>query len=142
MVKENKDKRNSILIKIYLFILFVIGIILGFSYLSANKEKLTLIDIQLDNNLVTALAASGIEQQNIITQFTKEIKSNNGIVYNQYYKKIKLARNQKLENFEPIFKTLTRNFKISLSRTKNNDDSYIYKFYDKKRVYSIVELTK
>ncbi len=134
-----KDKRNSILVKIYLFILFVIGIILGFSYLSATKENLTLIDIPLDNNLVTALTSNGIEQQNVIAQFAKEINIK-GVACSEYYKKIKLSNNQKPENFEPIFKTLARNFKINLSRVKNKDGSYTYKFYDKKRVYSTVEL--
>lgn len=140
MVKEKKDKRNSVLIKIYLLILFIIGIILGFSYLSANKKNLTLIDVSLDNNLVTALTSNGIEQKNVIAQFAKEIKID-GIACSQFYKKIKLSIEQKPENFEPIFKTLARNFKINLSRTKNKDGSYTYKFYDKKRVYSIIELT-
>ena len=47
MVKEKKDKRNTTLIKIYLLILFVAGIILGFSYLSANKTSLTSIEVPL-----------------------------------------------------------------------------------------------
>ena len=140
MAKENKDKRNSILIKIYLFILFVAGVILGFSYLSANKEELTAIDVALDNNIVTALTSNGIEQQNITSQFVKEVKIK-GVICNEYYKTIKLPKNKKIENFEPIFKTIARNFKIDLAKSKYKDDSCKYTFYDTKRTYSVITLT-
>ena len=139
MSKEQKDKRNSILIKIYLFILFVAGIILGFSYLSADREKLVEIETLLDNNLVTALTSNGIEQINVVSQFVKEVKIN-GVICNEYYKTIELSKKQRPENFEPIFKTLARNFKIDLSKTKYKDGSYKYTFYDKKRTYSVVTL--
>ena len=140
MAKENKDKRNGFLIKVYLFILFIIGIILGFSYLSANKETLTAIDVALDNNIVTALTSNGIGQQNVTSQFVKEVKIS-GVACNEYHKTINLSENQKPENFEPVFKTIARNFKIDLSKTKYKDGSYKYTFYDKKRTYSIITLT-
>ncbi len=139
MSKEKKDKRNKIVVKIYLFILFIAGIILGFSYQAAVKNKITAIDTLLDNNLVTALTSNGIDQSDVLSQFAKEVKIS-GIVCNKYYKKIKLNKNQKPENFEPIFKTLARNFKIDLSKTKYKDGSYKYSFYDKKRTYSEVVL--
>lgn len=137
MAKETKDKRNGVLIKIYLFILFVAGIILGFSYLSANKENLTAIDVPLDNNIVTALTSNGIEQSNVVSQFVKEIRIS-GVTCNEYYKTIKLPKKQKPENFEPIFKTIARNFKIDLSKTTYKDGSYKYIFYDNKRTYSVI----
>lgn len=140
MAKEKKDKRNTTLIKIYLFILFIVGIILGFSYLSANKENLTAIDVPLDNSLITALTSNGIEQKDVVSQFVEEVKVN-GVACNEYYKTIKLSNKQKPENFEPIFKTIARNFKIDLSKTKYKDGSYKYTFYDKKRTYSVVTLT-
>ena len=139
MSKEKKDKRNKITVKIYLFILFIAGIILGFSYQAAVKDRITAIDTLLDNNLVTALTSNGIDQSNVLSQFAKEVKVS-GVVCNKYYKKIKLNKNQKPENFEPIFKTLARNFKIDLSKTKYKDGSYKYSFYDKKRTYSEVVL--
>ena len=140
MAKEKKDKRNTTLIKIYLFILFIVGIILGFSYLSANKENLTAIDVPLDNSLITALTSNGIEQKDVVSQFVEEVKVN-GVACNEYYKTINLSNKQKPENFEPIFKTIARNFKIDLSKTKYKDGSYKYTFYDKKRTYSVVTLT-
>ena len=139
MSNEKKDKRNKFVIKIYLFILFMTGIILGFSYQSALKNKITAIDTLLDNNLVTALTSNGIDQSNVLSQFAKEVKVS-GVTCNKYYKKIKLNKNQKPENFEPIFKTLARNFKIDLSKTKYKDGSYKYSFYDKKRTYSEIVL--
>ena len=140
MSNEKKDKRNKVVIKIYLFILFMTGIILGFSYQAALKNKISAIDTLLDNNLVTALTSNGIDQSNVLSQFVKEIKVS-GVTCNKYYKKIKLNRNQKPENFEPVFKTLARNFKINLSKTKYKDGSLEYTFYDKKRTYSVVHLT-
>ncbi len=140
MAKENKDKRNGVLIKVYLFILFVAGIVLGFSYLSANREKLTAIDVTLDNNIVTALTSNGIEQQNVTSQFVKEVKIS-GVICNEYYKTINLPKKQKPESFEPIFKTIARNFKIDLSKSKFKDGSCKYTFYDDKRTYSVITLT-
>ncbi|MCR4663494.1 MAG: hypothetical protein K5622_06390 [Endomicrobiaceae bacterium] len=140
MTKEKKDKRNGFLIKIYLLILFVAGIILGFSYLAANRENLTAIDVPLDNSIVTALTSNGIEQKNVVSQFVKEVKVS-GVACNEYHKTINLSGKQKPENFEPIFKTIARNFKIDLSKTKYKDASYKYTFYDKKRTYSVITLT-
>ena len=108
--------------------------------MSANKDTLTAIDVPFDNNLVTALTSSGIEQINVVSQFVKEVKVS-GVTCNEYYKTIKLSEKQKPENFEPIFKTLARNFKIDLSKTKYKDGSIQYTFYDKKRTYSVVTLT-
>ena len=67
MAKETKKKKSRFLIKVYLFILFILGIILGFSYLAANKANLTAIDIPLDNSLVTALTSNGIGQENVLS---------------------------------------------------------------------------
>lgn len=139
MAKEKKDRRNTTLIKVYLFILFIVGILLGFSYLSANKESLKAIDVPLDNSLITALTSNGIEQKDVVSQFVEEVKVN-GVACNEYYKTIKLSDKQKSENFEPIFKTIARNFKIDLSKTKYKDGSCKYTFYDKKRTYSEIVL--
>ncbi len=153
---SNKENKNSgCLIKVYLLVLFVAGIILGFSYISANRnsasdtqEEMKTVknntaderkDILLDNNILTALASNGIEQENFVSQYIKEIK-NNDKIFNRYFKEIKLNDGQKPENFEPILKTLARNFKIDLSKTKYKDGSYKYSFYDKTGTYSDIVL--
>jgi len=139
MTKQKQQPKNNFLVKIYLVLLFVLGITLGFSFLAANKNKTISIDQMLDNELVTALTSNDIEQRNVITQFARE-KKVEGMVYNEYYKKIRLPKDKKSENFEPIFKTLARNFKIDLSKTRYKDGSCKYSFYDKYRSYSTVVL--
>ena len=139
MAREKKDRRNGCLIKIFLFILFVVGIILGFSYLSANKDGLTAIEVPLDNSIVTVLTSNGIEQTDVISQLVEEVKIS-GVTCNLYHKTIKLPADKRPENFEPLFKTLARNFKIDLSKTKYKDGSYEYIFSNKKRTYSTITL--
>lgn len=142
MANQAKNKtKNRVLTKIYLILLFMAGIVLAFSFQAARKNKVVFIDQMLDNNLVTALTSNGIEQQDVISQFARE-RAVKGAVYNEYYKKIKLSKKQNIENFEPVFKTLARNFKINLSKTRQKDGSVKYSFYDKHRIYSTVVLTK
>lgn len=160
MAKEEKQK-SGCLIKIYLLILFIAGIILAMSYQSAKKnssqteEKQTQkqttsvesktvspkepLDVMLDNNIITALTSSGLQQQDVIKQYVKEMK-NKGVTYNQYYKEIKLPKGKKAENFEPILKTIARNFKVGLNKTKNKDGSLKYSFYNNKTTYSEIVL--
>lgn len=153
-MSDDKKEKSGCLIKVYLLILFIAGIILALSYQSAQKKgpnqkseqqqtsvesKNTSssgpIDVMLDNNIITALTSSGLQQQNVVKQYVKEMKDKN-TTYNQYFKEIKLNKGQKPENFEPILKTIARNFKIALSKTGNIDGSIKYLFYDKKRTYS------
>ncbi len=156
MAKEEKQK-NGCLIKIYLLILFIAGIILAMSYQSGKnapsqtedkqassaENKTTSatgpIDVMLDNNIITALTSNGLQQQDVLSQYVKEMKDKD-FTYNQYYKEIKLPKGKKAENFEPILKTIARNFKIGLTKTKNKDGSYKYSFYDKQKIYSEIVL--
>ncbi|MBQ3834515.1 MAG: hypothetical protein II816_03265 [Elusimicrobia bacterium] len=156
MSKEEKQK-NGCLIKIYLLILFVAGIILAMSYQSAKnntsqteekqtQKQITSIEnktvstkepfeVMLDNNIITALTSNGLQQQDVVKQYVKEMK-NKGKSYNQYYKEIKLPKGKKAENFEPILTTIARNFKVGLNKTKNKDGSFKYSFYNNKIIYS------
>jgi hypothetical protein len=95
----------------------------------------------LDNNLVTALTSNGIEQKDVLSQFARE-KKDKSSAYNEYYKKIKMPKNKKPENFEPVLKTLARNFKLELSKTTYKDNSFKYVFSDKKRIYSTIVLVE
>lgn len=155
MAKE--EKKSGCLIKVYLLILFVAGIILALSYQSAQKNEDNQQDKQrisvenkepsraeplyvlLDNNIITALTSNGVQQQNVISQYVKEMKDK-GVTYNQYFKEIKLNKDRKPENFEPIFKTIARNFKIGLSKKTNKDGSLKYTFFNKKIIYSEIVL--
>ncbi|MDD3323121.1 MAG: hypothetical protein PHS59_16945 [Paludibacter sp.] len=141
MAQKTQQPKNKILSKLYLVLLFAAGIILAFSFQTANKNKALAIDQMLDNNLVTALTSNGIEQKDVLSQFARE-KNIQTTTYNEYYKKIRLPGNKKPENLEPILKTLARNFKIELAKTIYKDGSYKYVFSDKKRVYSTIVLVK
>jgi len=141
MAKQKKESKNKILPKIYLILLFIAGIILAFSFQTAKKSKTLDVDQMLDNNLVTALTSNGIEQKDVLSQFARE-KKDKSSAYNEYYKKIKMPKNKKTENFEPVLKTLARNFKLELSKTTYKDNSFKYVFSDKKRIYSTIVLVE
>lgn len=138
---KEESKSKKFLVKIYLFVLFVVGIIIGFSYQAAMDKKIVNVEQILDNNVVTALISNGIEQSNVVSQFVKENKS--GVhTYHEYYKKISLPKSKKAQNFEPVFKTVARNFKVKLTKKVLKDGSYQYIFTDKNRVCSVIEFTK
>jgi hypothetical protein len=140
-MSQKQKKQSSIVVKLYIFILFVCGIILGLSFVIAGKNSQNMIDQKLDNDLVTILVANGIKQEDVIVQYIKEKKDKNQI-YNQYYKNIYLSNNKKIENFGLQFKILARNFKIDISKNVEPDKSCKYVFYDKNRTYSIVVFTR
>lgn len=140
MIKKQK-KQSSIMVKIYIFILFICGIILGLSFISPGKNTQNLIEQKLDNDLITILVSNGIEQEDVISQYIKEAKTENQI-YNQYYKNIYLPSNKKIANIELQLKILARNFKIDMSKNVEPDKSYKYVFYDKNRTYSTIVFTR
>ena len=139
MIKKQK-KQSSIIVKVYIFILFVCGILIGLSFVSTDKNK-ELIEQKLDNDLVTILVTNDITQEDVISQYIKEAK-NGDQIYNQYYKNIYLPNNKKISNIELQFKTLARNFKIDISKNVEPDKSYRYVFYDKNKTYSTVVFTR
>ncbi len=140
---KNREESNfkKILVKIFLLILFIVGMILGFSYQAAKDKKVIDFEQMLDNSVVTALTSNGIDQNDVISQFVKEIRIK-GRVCHEYNKKIELPKSKKAENFEPSFKTIARNFKIELTKRKFRNGSYRYSFSDKTRTYSVVEFVK
>jgi hypothetical protein len=138
---KNESKSKKILVKIYLFVLFIAGIVIGFSYQAAMDKKVTNLEQMLDNNIVTALISNGIEQSDVVSQFIKENRVS-GRICHEYNKKISLPKSKKAQNFEPIFKTVARNFKVELKKTTYKDGSCKYIFGDDKRTYSIIEFTK
>lgn len=142
MAKNREEsKLKKLLIKIFLLVLFIAGMILGFSYQSARDKKVVDFEQMLDNNVVTVLTSNGISQNNVISQYVKEIRIK-GRVCHEYYKKIELSKSKKAENFEPSFKTVARNFKIELKKIKYKNGAYRYSFSDKIRTYSIIDFVK
>ena len=97
---------------------------------------------KLENELVTVLVTNDILQQDIITQYAKEIEDKK-IKYTQYYKEINLPKNKKFDTFDYQFKTLARNCKIDVSKVSDENLGMVtYSFYDKDRIYSIVVFKK
>ena len=97
---------------------------------------------KLENELVTVVVTNDIMQQDIITQYAKEIEDKK-IKYTQYYKEINLPKNKKSDTFDYQFKTLARNCKIDVSKVSDENLGMItYSFYDKDRIYSIVVFKK
>lgn len=139
--KREESKLKKLLIKIFLLVLFIAGMILGFSYQSAKDKKVIDFEQKLDNSVITALTSNGISQNDVISQFVKEVRIK-GRICHEYNKKIELPKSKKADNFEPSFKTIARNFKIELTKRKYRNGAYRYSFSDKTRTYSIVEFTK
>ena len=137
--EESKPKKP--LVKMFLLILFIAGMILGFSYQAAKDKNVSNFEQMLDNSIVTALTSNGISQNDVISQFAKEIRIK-GRICHEYNKKIELPKSKKADNFEPSFKTIARNFKIELTKRKYKNGSYRYSFSDKQRTYSIIEFIK
>ena len=108
----------------------------------ADRKSDDTVVQKLENELVTLLVSNGIIQQDIVTQYAKEIQNNNDI-YTQYYKEIVVPNNKRIDTFEYQFKTLARNCKIEVSKVvDDNFGKVTYSFYDKDKIYSIVVLKK
>lgn len=129
------------MVKVYIFILFVCGIVLGLSFISSGKNTKNLIEQKLENDLITIIVSNGLGQEDVISQYIKEAKSGDQI-YNQYYKNIYLPDTKKIANIELQLKILARNFKIDMSKNVEPDKSYKYVFYDKNRTYSTIIFTR
>jgi hypothetical protein len=131
---SGKNKKENILIKIYLIFLFICGIIVWLTIQPANKQKIS-IDVILDKKIVDIFVSHNINQGNILKQFIKE-RSSNSMKWNEFYKTIELNKFAKIEEFEKLFRRLARSMKIELSRTDISDGSVTYKFYSPSRTYS------
>jgi hypothetical protein len=131
---SGKNKKESILIKIYLIFLFICGIAVWFTIQPANKQKIS-IDVILDKKIVDILVSHNIKQENILKQFIRE-RSSNSMKWNEFYKTIELSKSANIKKFEKVFRSLARSMKIGLSKMNNRDGSVTYKFYSPSGTYS------
>jgi hypothetical protein len=131
---SGKNKKESILIKIYLIFLFICGITVWLTIQPTNKQKIS-IDVILDKKIIDIFVSHNIKQGNILKQFIRE-KSSNSMKLNEFYKTIELNKSAKIKEFEKLFRRLARSMKIGLSRMDNPDGSVTYKFYSPSRTYS------
>ena len=131
---SQEKKQESPLIKLYIIVLFFCGIGLWFAMQPHIKQKVS-VDTELDRRVVDALAAGGVTQGDILSQYARE-RELSFAQWNEFYKKIRLKNGKKSENFETAFRGIARSMELGLSKTENPDDSVIYKFYVPGRNYS------
>jgi hypothetical protein len=131
---DKGQNKENFLIKIYILALFLCGIGLWFAVNTAPKEKVS-VDIQLEHKIVDALAANGVKQTDIISQYVRERETTTKL-WNEFYKKIKLQGDKRPENFENSLRTIARSMKLGLSKTNNVDGSVTYKYYSSNINYS------
>ncbi|MDR1196387.1 MAG: hypothetical protein LBL00_07925 [Endomicrobium sp.] len=133
-LSANEKKQENILIKIYILALFLCGIGLWFAVNAAPKQKMS-IDIELEHKIVNALAANGIKQTDIISQYTRE-RETSAKSWNEFYKKVRLQGNKRSDHFENSLRAVARSMKLGLSKTENVDATVTYKFYSSGMNYS------
>ena len=133
---NNEKKQESILVKVYILVLFLCGVGLWFAMNNAGvtKQKLA-IDVELEQKLVDALVASGVTQSDVISQYARERETTTK-TWNEFYKKVQLRGNKRSENFEDSFRAIARAMKLGLSKTDNVDGTVTYKFYSAGANYS------
>ena len=131
-----KEKKEPVIIKIYVIILFLCGIGLWFAVQPAVKNRAAL-DVEIDKKVVDALNAGGVKQEDILYQYAREMSTRN-VQWSEFYKKIQLRGGRHSDNFENPFRGIARLLKVGLSRTDNPDGSVTYKFYSSDRNYSNV----
>ncbi len=122
-----KEKKENIIVKIYIIALFFLGIGIWYSMQSVQKEKVS-IDVELDKRIVDVLVANGIKQEDILSQYVREMDTRSAS-WNEFHKKIQLKGEKKVDVFENGFRSVARSLKVGLSRTENADGSITYKFY-------------
>jgi hypothetical protein len=117
-----------------------LGIVIYFSAQEGNKQRVK-ADIELDNKIISVLAANSIEQSDIISQFAKEME-NKTALWTEYNKKIIIREPSLLDKFDSDFRTLARSMNLGLAKTLNADGSIAYKFYTASNmVYSNIAFT-
>jgi hypothetical protein len=89
---SGKNKK-SILVKIYLMLLFICGMVVWFTIRPASKQKIS-TNIILEKNLVNILASNNIKLKNILKQSIRG-RNFNSIKWNEFYKITELNKSVK-----------------------------------------------
>ena len=122
-----KQKKEHIIVKIYIIVLFFLGIGIWYSMQSVQKEKIS-VDVELDKKIVDVLVANGIRQDDILSQYAREMNTR-AAQWNEFHKKVQLKGEKRLDVFENGFRSVARSLKVGLSKTDNADGSVTYRFY-------------
>jgi hypothetical protein len=137
---SGKNKKESILVKIYLMFLFVCGVVIWFAIEPASNSNIA-TDTILDRQIVNILMHNRVKQENILKQYIRQ-RTTNGAQWSEFYKTIKIKEKVKVKEFEKSFRSLARSMKLGLSRIDGSDGSVTYKFYSPSRTYSNITFVK
>lgn len=132
-----KEKKESIWIKIYIIVLFLCGIGIWVAIQPVSSNQKISIDTALDKGIADVLVANGVEQEDVIIQYTRE-RNTRSAQWNEFYKTIKLNHGKTAQSFETNFQSVARVMKVGLKKLDNVDGSVTYQFYSQSRNYSNV----
>ena len=132
---SEKQKKESPLVKLYIIVLFFLGMGIWFAMQDDGPKRKVSLSVELDNKITDTLAAGGVRQEDIISQYARDRESRNAR-WSEFYKKIHLRDGKKPESFENSFRTIARSAKVGLSKTRETDGSVTYRFYSPDRTYS------
>ncbi|AKL97514.1 hypothetical protein [Endomicrobium proavitum] len=136
-MSEKEKRKESFVIKIYIVILFLLGVGVWLSVHPDSKEKISL-DVELNKRVVNALVANGIKQEDIVSEYQRE-RDTSRASWIEFYKTIKLQKGKSAQSFETGLRSVARSVKVGLQKTENSQEgSVTYKFFDKNRSYSNV----
>ena len=138
-MSHNEERKESVLVKIYIFFLFVLGILLWLSY-APSTQKLS-VDIELNKRIETSLLASGIEQADIVKQYQRE-KDTARANWVEFFKTIKLSDDKTADSYEASLSRVARSLKLGMKKTQKEDGSVVYDFFDKLGSYAVLTFVK
>jgi len=126
-MKKDSVHKEPVYIKFYILLLFLLGIVIWFSFQGSNKQRIK-SDIELDNRISKVLADNKITQGDIVSQYAKEME-NRTTLWTQYNKTVMIRDLSKLDKFDSDFRSIARSMSLGLNKTLNGDGSIAYKFY-------------
>lgn len=139
-MSEEKRKESPI-IKLYVIILFFLGIGLWLSVNSGHKETIS-VDAELNRSVINVLTANGVTQEDIIKEYQRE-KSVSGFTWIEFSKIIKLRDEINRQTLENGLRSAARSVKVGLKKIENSSDgSVTYTFFDGNRNYNNITFVK
>ncbi|MDR0820421.1 MAG: hypothetical protein LBN19_02725 [Endomicrobium sp.] len=131
---SHKVRKESILVKMYVIVLFFCGIEIWFSFIQPAHNQKIYTNAALNRKIESVLVENGIVKNDILSQYIRE-RNKKTTAGNEFYKIIKLKSGKAARTFEKSFRSVVRSMKVGLSRTDNADGSVAYKFYSSDKNY-------
>jgi len=136
---HHEERKDGLLVKIYILVLFLLGIALWLSFAPSNNRLS--VDLELNKRIESSLLAAGVEQSDVVKQYQKE-KDTAKAKWIEFNKTIKLSEGKTAESFESSLRSVARSLKLGLRKTENPDGSVTYDFFDKIGKYAVLTFVK